>query len=109
MDFICVADLGTWTLMRVPAAPTNETSVAAVSTTYMGPMNVVNPPSCPFLFADPIGRFLTSLFRRFGSTDPTIASIANYFHETGLFGTGAGSIRIWELSEVSDDLSTIII
>jgi hypothetical protein len=58
---------------------------------------------------DPLGRFLTALLRRFGPIDPAIASIATYFQDVGLFGTGGGAVRHWELTDTSDDLQNFII
>jgi hypothetical protein len=107
LDFICVADLGTWALMRMPAAPASASSAAAVTTCYMAQVEYKGPAHG--VYDDPLGRFLTALLRRFGAVDPAIASIASYFHDVGLFGTGNGSIRQWELTELSEDLKTVII
>jgi hypothetical protein len=111
LDFICVADLATWALMRMPVAPQNSSSIAAVTTTYMA--QVVwqmegRPDLNALINPDPLGRFLTSLLRRFGSIDPVIASIAAYFFNVGLFGTGSGVTRQWELTETSEDLQEFI-
>src|SRR5262249_32103931 len=35
LDFICVANLGTWTLMRMSVVPGNSSSVAAIDTCYI--------------------------------------------------------------------------
>jgi hypothetical protein len=112
LDFICVADLGTWTLMRMPVAPGNPSSLAAVATSYMAQvaMQVQGRPDLdPRINPAPLGRFLTSLLRRFGAVDPVIASIASYFYDVGLFGTGSGAVRQWELTEASEDLQQFII
>ena len=112
LDFICVADLGTWTLMRMPVAPQNPSSLAAVTTSYMAQILLQvqgRPDLNPQINPDPIGRFLTSLLRRFGSIDPIIASIAAYFYDVGLFGTGGGAVRHWEITEASEDLQEFII
>jgi hypothetical protein len=102
LDFVCVADLGTWTLMRMPVEPRNPSSAAAVDTSYLGQKTFQEP--APELITDPLGRFLTALLRRFGSTDPAIAAIASYFQSVGLFGMGGGPSRHWELTENSEDL-----
>jgi hypothetical protein len=88
LDFICVADLGTWALMRLPVAPASESSIAAVVTSYMGPLaEATHQAPIPHVYPDPIGRFLTGLLRRLGPIDPAIASIATYFHDAGLLGS----------------------
>jgi hypothetical protein len=111
LDFICVADLGTWTLMRMPVAPQNRSSVAAVTTSYMAQMQWQvegHADPDPRINPAPLGRFLTALLRRFGSLDPAIASIATYFFDVGLFGTGGGAVRQWELTETSEDLGEFL-
>lgn len=112
LDFICVADLGTWTLMRMPIVPQNPSSRAAVATSYMAQVVLQvqgRPVLDPRINPDPLGRFLTSLLRRFGTIDPIIASIAAYFYDVGLFGTGGGAVRQWELTETSEDLQKFIV
>jgi hypothetical protein len=112
LDFICVADLGTWTLMRMQVAPQDPSSLAAVSTSYMAQVTAQvqgRPDLDPRINPDPLGRFLTSLLRRFGPIDPVIGSIAAYFYDVGLFGTGSGAMRQWELTETSEDLQEFII
>ena len=102
IDFICVADLGTWALMRM--ATRREDGGYEVATVYMAPIDETmqlghrstNPP--------PIGRFLTGLLRRLGSIDPALAPMATYFGGVGLFGTGYGSPRKWEYADLPADL-----
>lgn len=108
LDFICVSDLGTWTLMRTPVAPKNSSSVAAVTTTYMAQIPIHLLDGSPHPAGLPIGRFLTALLRRLGKIDPDVAAIAAYFYDVGLFGTGGGAIREWELTEISEELREFI-
>jgi hypothetical protein len=109
LDLICVADLGTWALMRFPIAPTQDASAAAVATCYMGQViPQVGQAHRADLFPDPIGRFLTSLLGRFAPVDPALGSIASYFFDTQLYGTGHGQVRQWELVETSEDIQRII-
>lgn len=103
IDIVCVADLGTWTLLRAPWRSADEAAKAIVTTTYMGPLIDVNSSSATHgPSTDPIGRFLTTLLRRLGPADPAIASLAEYFHEAGLTGTGQGAIREWKLDTPPD-------
>lgn len=109
IDIVCIADLGTWTLLRVPWGSPDESAKVIVTTTYMGPLIDVNSSSATHgPSTDPIGRFLTSLLRRLAPTDPAIAPLAEYFHETGLTGTGQGVIREWKLDTPPDDLRTMV-
>jgi hypothetical protein len=82
MDFLCVADLGSWALMRMMFVPPSGGPPFDVQSTYMGPsasMTGEYPVS-------PVGRLLTGLLRRLSGADPSLAAIASYFHDTGLFG-----------------------
>jgi hypothetical protein len=99
-------------LMRMPVAPQDPSSLAAVSTNHMAQMTAQvagRPDPDPRINPDPLGRFLTSLLRRFGPIDPVIGSIAAYFYDVGLFGIGSGAMRKWELTETSEDLQEFII
>jgi hypothetical protein len=103
IDMVCVADLGTWTLLRAPWQSPDESAKAIVTTTYMGPLiDMSSSLATHGPGTDPIGRFLTTLLRRLGPTDPAIASLAEYFHETGLTGTGQGAMREWKLDAPPD-------
>jgi hypothetical protein len=109
MDFVCVADLGTWTLMRILWTSDDPAVGGIVSTTYMGPLTDEGLSAASHgPTSDPVGRLLTSLFRRIAQTDPKISSLADYFHQTGLTGTGAGVLTQWPLQEVPDELRRII-
>ena len=108
LDLICVADLGTWTLMRLPFAPQEETSVVSVETCYMRQLRPQGEfVDIPGLFPDPIGRFLTSLLGRLAPVDPALGAIASYFFDAGLYGTGSGQSRHWELTETFEELQRI--
>lgn len=103
LDFVCIAALGTWTLMRMLFRDV-EDSPFSISSTYMGPGGWTGGPVEP----PPVGRFLTGLLRRLGAVDPTLAPIAEYFHHTGLFGMGTGSVRSFPLNELPQDLETLV-
>jgi hypothetical protein len=110
LDFICVADLGTWTLMRIPLVPASESNAAVLLTSYMGPLtDAPNHAAVHGQRSDAIGRFLTSLLSRFGLTDPALASIGSYFYDTGLFGMGEAISRRWDLDDLSEGLEQMII
>ena len=97
IDFICVPSLGTWSLMRVP--------LSGISTSYMGPGFGYTGQGAE---TDSIARFLTSLLRRLGRIDRSLALIAEYFDSAGLFGTGQGTVREWHLEEIPDELRQVL-
>lgn len=104
LDFICVANLGTWALMRFVMG-TDGAARRQLTTTYMGPLEPsFHRPDHPENDPIPLGRFLTGLLRRLAAADRTLAPIADYFSEVGLFGIGHGAPRTWDLPELSDAL-----
>lgn len=97
LDFLCVADLGTWALMRA--------ILGTWATSYMGPMRRTDAPlDSPEL----IGRFLTGLLGRLGQVEPELRPIARYFQEAGLYGLGAGLVRYWDWADVPDGTPTAL-
>jgi hypothetical protein len=104
LDFLCVADLGTWALMRfVGSVPKGRTSPQLL-VSYMGPLERSLQTDLPEDDPNPLGRFLTGLLRRLGATDPTLARIGAYFESVGLFGIGQGPVRTWDLDGLPPEL-----
>jgi hypothetical protein len=104
LDFVCIPDLGTWSLTRF-IVRVDASGSAVVATSYMGPLPGADEDVTQ---VDAIGRFLTGLLRRLASTDRSLALIAQYFDNVGLFGTGQGAAREWTLNEVPEVLRTPI-
>jgi hypothetical protein len=105
LDFVCVANLGTWALftgyMGYPdkGEPTYNTS-------YMGPLDKVLrqiEDSDTNYDPNPIGRFLAGLLEQFGKRDEEISAIAEYFSNAGLFGIGQGQPRSWQQEELPEE------
>ena len=106
LDYLCVANLGTWALMRQYFSFDAE---EYWMTSYMGPWLTFGKESSNELpnhdFApNPIGRFLTGLLRRLGEREKSIAPIAQYFDGVGLFGVGQGATRKWPEEVVPQDI-----
>jgi hypothetical protein len=102
LDFICVADLGTWAVLKGYMEYPDE-GEQNLTTSYMGPVDefmrkipVTNVNHDP----NPIGRLLAGLLKELGENNSEIAAIANYFHDVGLFGIGKGQIRVWLANEL---------
>jgi hypothetical protein len=106
LDFICVADLGTWATLKGSIQLPDEEGSALV-TAYMGPleerMRALPAKEGINHNPDPIGRLLTGLLQGLGKRDQEIAAIADYFHQVGLFGIGKGSFRRWNDAELPDE------
>jgi hypothetical protein len=102
LDIVCVANLGTWSVMRLALLTEPLPPSPIINVVYMGPLDSRFNQS-PHVESEPIGRFLTTLLRRLGPTDPGLALIANYLNEVGLFGVGQGPVRTW----TAEDLPTL--
>jgi hypothetical protein len=103
VDLICVADLATWSTMRVPYVP----PVAAMHTPGVSERQTregyavsaiagTDPAGTP----SPVASFLANLLARLSYDDPTIAPLASSYSAMGSHGRGAGAQRMWELADV---------
>jgi hypothetical protein len=103
-DLLCVANLGTWTLMKLPIRSDDGYDLLGyegqlqLATTYIGPLD----PRINTYMAHPVGNMATYLLRRMSRVDKDLMDIAGYFGEVGLFGTGHGSPIYWPLKDVTD-------
>jgi hypothetical protein len=115
LDFVCVPNLGTWSLTRAPFEKIDTNSLMAndegrgtLMTFHMGPLdgNEFDEASTD---TDAFGRFLTGLLRRLGEADESIAAIAKYFEGAGLYGVGRGrKMREWPFTSIPEDLRRVI-
>jgi hypothetical protein len=100
LDFLCVANLGTW-LALMNYMDLNMTGKVTLTTGYVGPFPepfrqiLTGGDSNSRYVANPIGRLLTALLTQLGRNDREIAAIARYFDNVGLVGSGQGSARSW--------------
>jgi hypothetical protein len=108
IDFVCIANLGTWTLMRFVTDALDESESPKVLASYMGPLEARMQSQSPRDDPNPLGRFLTGLLRRLGATDPTVAAIGTYFDQVGLFGIGQGALRSWDLQDLPPGLGDVV-
>jgi hypothetical protein len=106
LDFICVANLGTWVVLKGFMARPDRDNQSTLATMYMGPLDEKMrriPAGGIDHDPDPIGRLLTGLLQRLGRHDRDIASIAKYFQGVGLSGIGRGRSRWWQSTELPDE------
>lgn len=107
-DFICIADLGTWPVMKFSSAGlffrdplTHQRKEGAPEdvdecpvTEYLKPTNLPPTPE-----PTQIGSMFAKLLMRLQFEEPSSRSVADYFRMAGLLGSGEGfSKRIWESS-----------
>jgi hypothetical protein len=126
IDFVCIADLGTWTLarillgtdvrgMHIPEELALGMEIEAFLTiSYFGPLLGmafidVEPATDQPPPVDPTGRFLTYLFRRIADADPAISPLSEYFHDIGLEGLSEGIGLLWPLKKVPPEFQKDIL
>lgn len=108
LDILCVANLGTWTLMRVPFLAEKGSQQVNLNTSLMGPS--FHPVTDRIQSTErPVGRFLTYLMRRLAGRHPgEFTAIAEYFHKVGLTDFGVGGVRVWEDSSLPETAPRLI-
>ncbi|MGK5692818.1 DUF6602 domain-containing protein [Streptomyces sp. URMC 128] len=106
LDLLCVANLGVWSVSRVPFLPQKlvqhldaekgcNFSPGAVMTSVMQ-LDSQSPT---------VAVFIASLYERLSLTDPTLRPLADGFKALGDAAGGGGMPRFWSLEEVfSDDV-----
>jgi hypothetical protein len=109
IDLLCVADLGTWSLLKFPMRSDDGYDLLGyegqlqLATTYIGPLD----PRLNTFMAQPIGTMATSLLRRMSRVDKDLADLASYFGNMGSFGPGHGSPIYWPLKGITDSENEI--
>lgn len=111
LDLVCVADLGTWTTMKVSYTGPNLSAWqfdprsssfpdGYASVTWLGPpQEGVFPKSEDHFPNIPLAQLCAFITSRLAWGDPSMRSIADYFRLTGLNSNGAGTSRPWALNE----------
>lgn len=111
LDAICVANLGTWTTMRMSyMGPTLTTwHLDRLRTTFpdgyascvaFGPAQPGTFPDVEGTFPNiPVAQLCAFLTSRLAWEHPSMRPLADYFRVVGMFGHGQGQGRPWPLSE----------
>ena len=106
LDLLCVADLGTWRVVKVltPLALTAPSGVPITSvlesdftlqTAYMMAVSA-NENQGPHL--TPIGSFIFDLSRKLAWEDPHLREMAEYYQGMRIENLGSGEPRSWDFS-----------
>lgn len=95
--------------LNIPSRPdahpiTEPHEISRLATTYIGPLD----PRINTYMAHPVGTMATYLLRRMSRVDKDLVDIAEYFGETGLFGSGHGSPIYWPLKDGTDSENEIV-
>ncbi|RAG86235.1 hypothetical protein DN069_07725 [Streptacidiphilus pinicola] len=101
LDFLCVADLGTWSTTRIAfmpssvTAPTDESPGPALFGFPLTSMSQVTTGSAPALSV-----FLSLLFDRLALTDPELEPLADGLRAVHPARTGRADVRPWDVEAV---------
>lgn len=104
MDLLCVADLGTWSLVKntyvdMGEPRPNPSVKGAPMSGFVGFTNKTSGQDGEFT---PIGSMVFNLSQRLAWETPEIRSLADYYRCTNLSGVGVGSMRNWDSSIYSE-------
>lgn len=114
LDVLCVADLGTWTAVKIPylgpikfpkgrvkeihkTYNLQESKLfgkqGAIQTSYMS--HIMKDPNKDIEYT-PIGTMITYLLYKLAWEDVSLRSLANYFRLSDMSGQSTGTIRTWK-------------
>lgn len=106
LDLLCVADLGTWAMLRAPYLPPQATVLMPGATDLyksegcsQTSMTTPNPAKTEW----PVGSLVAHLLGWLSYNDPTMRPFADSLRLAGLLGEGSGKARIWNLHDVFSD------
>ena len=109
-SFACVADLAYWNSLKyimsdsvmeslLSQNPTTKDHISYLSSSYLE-FNGSGEVADSFT---PIGAMLSKLLNKIAWEHPGLRSLANYFNQVELSGTGAGHPRKWDISSLLSD------
>jgi hypothetical protein len=106
LDILCVADLNTWTRMRMPYMPPsaaahnpNATADQKANGLCVTALVMRDPEASPA----PVAVFIAYVIDRLSYADPSVAPFADGLRLTDTWGAGSGPQRLWDLADVFDD------
>jgi hypothetical protein len=105
LDYVCIANLATWTFAKLPYTPPNamehspiatdvQRREGAVMTSVMGSDNPSTRAAVAVLVA--------ALYERLSYFDPQLRSVADGLRLTDTLGSASGLQRLWNLSDIFD-------
>jgi hypothetical protein len=106
LDYLCVADLGLWTNMRIPYLPNFEITTTATGTVMQRggkALTTIGKTRRGETFTA-VASLVAHLLGRLSYIDPTLRPLADNLRATGTIGESRGSTREWNLSDVFSEL-----
>jgi hypothetical protein len=102
LDYTCVANLGTWSVARIPYVPPSSISSDSPDHQRHGAAMTAVFQSDPNNSSSPVAIFVTHLVERMSYSDPTMRSTADGLRLTDTAGSGSGIPRFWSLDPLFD-------
>ena len=104
LDFLCVADCGTWVLAKTlayfgPKSGLPKQRQESIACGYLEHTPFRKKKTRDFT---PIGAFYGNLMERLAWEDPILRDIVDYYRVTGIAGSGGGRLRGWSFGALSD-------
>jgi hypothetical protein len=106
LDYLCVADLGLWSHMRIPYLPpmaVQYNPAASEQQRTEGAASTVISQTDPTQVFNSVASLIAHLLVRLSYSDPALRPLADNFRLTGMLDGGGGVIRLWNLDQVFGD------
>lgn len=106
LDYLCVSDLGTWSVSRMPYMPPSVVNLNRAATSQQrteGAAYTSIQRSDPDQTSNAVGSLITHLIARLSYYDSTMLPLADNLVITGALGSSSGDTRIWNLGDVFTD------
>jgi hypothetical protein len=112
LDYLCVADLGTWTIIKMPymspSIPGYSLGLAAVygpaGSACSGHIRHAIGQERQKDFFSPLGVLFSALYSRLAFTFTDMRTLEQYFRRVDLPGVGEGRVRNWDISIYSEQI-----
>jgi hypothetical protein len=103
LDFLCVADLASYTTKRTPFIPPDVAVLLPAATAHQKTNGCA---MSAILMSDtdrsptPVAVLIAALLGALSRSDPTLRPFADALRLTGTLGAGQGEVRLWNLEDV---------
>jgi len=106
LDYLCVADLGLWSVFRLPYVPPNAVQYNPIVSERQraeGAVYTAINQTDPSQTFTAVASLIAHLLVRLSYSDPTLRPLADNLRLTGTLGEGSGATRVWDLDHVFSD------
>ena len=117
LDYLCVADLATWTLCKISfCGPQFTLNYDELLASKHGPdgfalstyMEHAASRKNQVKYFTPVGVLISLLTRRLAWENQSLRELANYYMATSLPGSGQGTTRSWSIAIYSEEIRQLV-